>query len=58
MRLEEALKQIDDMNLRNVEINPSEMTLEEIARLRFTTLSEYEEKLVNEELIKRGVIDA
>lgn len=58
MTLEEALQQVEDLNLKKVEkIDPSKMTLEELSRLRFTWLSEEESKAVREELRKRGIIN-
>lgn len=56
MELSEALAQIDALNLKKSEkFIPSEMTNEELARLRFTWVSPEEEELVIAELRKRGL---
>lgn len=56
MELLEALAQIDSLNLKKLEkLIPSQMTDEELARLRFTWVSPEEEELVMAELKKRGL---
>lgn len=56
MNLEEALKQVSSWNLKKpVPLIPSEMTDEELARLRFTWVSPEDEVLVMDELKKRGL---
>ncbi|WP_313093920.1 hypothetical protein [Streptococcus parasuis] len=56
MELSEAVAQIDALNLKKSEkFIPSEMTNEELARLRFTWVSPEEEELVIAELRKRGL---
>lgn len=55
MTLEEALEEVKSWNLpKPIPIVPSEMTDQELARLRFTSVSPEEEELVMEELKKRG----
>ena len=56
MNLEEALKEVSGWNLKKTApLIPSEMTDEELARLRFTWLSPEDEDLVMDELKKRGL---
>nr|DAR59650.1 MAG TPA: hypothetical protein [Caudoviricetes sp.] len=56
MILEEALKEVSSWNLKKpAPLNPSEMTDEELARLRFTWVSPEDEVLVMDELKKRGL---
>lgn len=56
MNLEEALKQVSSWNLKKpAPLIPSEMTDEELARLRFTWLSPEDEDLVVDELKKRDL---
>lgn len=56
MNLEEALKQVSSWNLKKpAPLNPSEMTDEELARLRFTWVSQEDEALVMNELERRGL---
>ena len=56
MELSEAVAQMDALNLKKSEkFIPSEMTNEELARLRFTWVSPEEEELVIAELRKRGL---
>lgn len=56
MNLEEALKEVSSWNLKKpTPLIPSEMTDEELARLRFTWLSPEDEVLVMDELKKRGL---
>lgn len=55
MTLEEALEEVKSWNLpKPAPLVPSEMTDQELARLRFTSVSPEEEELVMEELKKRG----
>lgn len=55
MDLEDALKEVEKWNLKKPEpLNPSKMTNEELARLRFTSVSSSEEEVVMKELKKRG----
>ena len=57
MNLEEALKQVSSWNLKKpASLIPSEMTDEELARLRFTWVSPEDEVLVMDELKKRGLV--
>ena len=46
MNLSEAFSQIDSMGLSSPKLIPSEMTDEELARLRFTWISSEDEELV------------
>lgn len=56
MILEEALKEVSGWNLKKpAPLIPSEMTDEELARLRFTWVSPEDEVLVMDELKKRGL---
>ena len=55
MNLSEAFSQIDSMGLSSPKLVPSEMTDEELARLRFTWISPEGEELVMAELRKRGL---
>ena len=56
MNLEEALKEVSGWNLKKpAPLIPSEMTDEELARLRFTWVSPDDEVLVTDELKKRGL---
>lgn len=56
MNLEEALKQVSNWKLKKpAPLIPSEMTDEELARLRFTWVSPEDEKLVINELKRRGL---
>lgn len=56
MNLEEALKEVSGWNLKKTApLIPSEMTDEELARLRFTWVSPEDEVLVMDELKKRGL---
>ena len=55
MNLSEAFSQIDSMGLSSPKLVPSEMTDEELARLRFTWISSEDEELVMAELRKRGL---
>ena len=55
MDLSEAFSQIDSMGLSSPKLVPSEMTDEELARLRFTWISSEDEELVMAELRKRGL---
>ena len=56
MNLEEALKQVSSWKLKKSDpLVPSEMTDEELARLRFTWVSPEDEKLVINELKRRGL---
>ncbi len=55
MNLSEAFSQIDSMGLSSPKLIPSEMTDEELARLRFTWISSEDEELVMAELRKRGL---
>lgn len=55
MNLSEAFSQIDSMGLSSPKLVPSEMTDEELARLRFTWISPEDEELVMAELRKRGL---
>lgn len=56
MNLEEALKEVSGWNLKkSAPLIPSEMTDEELARLRFTWVSPEDEVLVMDELKKRGL---
>ena len=56
MILEEALKEVSNWNLKKpAPLTPSEMTDEELARLRFTWVSPEDEVLVMDELKKRGL---
>lgn len=56
MNLEEALKQVKSWNLKTTPLIPSEMTDEELARLRFTWVSPEDEELVMNELKRRGLV--
>lgn len=57
MNLEEALKQVSSWNLKKpAPLIPSEMTDEELSRLRFTWVSPEDEELVMNELKKRGLV--
>lgn len=57
MNLEEALKQVNSWNLKKpVPLIPSEMTDEELARLRFTWVSPEDEEDIMVELKKRGLV--
>ena len=56
MNLEEALKQVISWNLKTAPLIPSEMTDEELARLRFTWVSPEDEELVMNELKRRGLV--
>ena len=56
MNLEEALKQVNSWNLKTAPLIPSEMTDEELARLRFTWVSPEDEELVMNELKRRGLV--
>ena len=56
MNLEEALKQVNSWNLKTAPLIPSEMTDEELARLRFTWVSPEDEELVMNELKGRGLV--
>ena len=55
MNLSEAFSQIDSMGLSSPKLIPSEMTDEELARLRFTWISSEDEELVMAELRKRDL---
>ena len=56
MNLEEALKQVSSWDLKKpAPLTPSEMTDEELARLRFTWVSPEDEELVMNELKRRGL---
>lgn len=56
MNLEEALKQVSSLNLKKpAPLTPSEMTDEELARLRFTWVSPEDEEAIMAELKKRGL---
>lgn len=56
MGLSETLAQIEALNLRQAApLVPSEMTDEELAKLRFTFVSLEDEEMVMEELKKRGL---
>ena len=56
MNLEEALKQVSSWNLKKpAPLIPSEMTDEELSRLRFTWVSPEDEELVIYELKRRGL---
>ena len=55
MNLSEAFSQIDSMGLSSPKLIPSEMTDEELARLRFTWISPEDEELVMAELRKRDL---
>lgn len=56
MNLEEALRQVSSWDLKNpAPLIPSEMTDEELARLRFTWVSPEDEELVMNELKRRGL---
>ncbi|MFS9215913.1 hypothetical protein [Streptococcus infantis] len=56
MNLEEALKQVSSWNLKKpAPLIPSEMTDEELSRLRFTWVSPEDEELVMNELKRRGL---
>lgn len=55
MNLSEAFSQIDSMGLSSPKLVPSEMTDEELARLRFTWITSEDEELVMAELRKRGL---
>lgn len=55
MELEEALAELKSWNLKkSPPLKPSEMTDKELARLRFTSVSQEEEEAVIVELKKRG----
>ncbi|MCQ9210110.1 hypothetical protein [Granulicatella seriolae] len=56
MELDEAFAYIDSLNLKSEPIVPSEMTLEDIARLRFTFVSPEDEEAIELEL-KNVVLD-
>ncbi|MCK1257318.1 hypothetical protein MX099_05405 [Streptococcus uberis] len=57
MELSEAMAQIDKLNLRkSPKLIPSQMTDEELARLRFTWVSPEEEELVMADLKARGIL--
>ena len=56
MELEDALEQVKSWNLKKVApLVPSEMTDEELARLRFTWVSPEDEEAIMAELKKRGL---
>lgn len=56
MNLEEALKQVSSWNLKKpAPLIPSEMTDEELSRLRFTWVSPEDEELVMNELKRRSL---
>ena len=56
MNLKEALKQVSSWKLKKSDpLVPSEMTDDELARLRFTWVSPEDEELVMIELKKRGL---
>ena len=56
MELENALEQVKSWNLKKVApLVPSEMTDEELARLRFTWVSPEDEEAIMAELKKRGL---
>lgn len=56
MNLEEALKQVSSWNLKKpAPLIPSEMTDEDLSRLRFTWVSPEDEELVMNELKRRGL---
>ena len=56
MNLEEALKQVSGWNLKKpTPLIPSEMTDQELSRLRFTWVSPEDEELVMNELKRRGL---
>lgn len=55
MNLSEAFSHIDSMGLSSPKLIPSEMTDEELARLRFIWISPEDEELVIAELRKRGL---
>lgn len=56
MNLEEALKQVSSWNLKkSAPLIPSEMTDEELARLRFTWVSPEDEEAIVAELKKRNL---
>jgi hypothetical protein len=57
MNLEEALKQVSSWNLKKpAPLIPSEMTDEELSRLRFTWVSPEDEEAIMAELKKRGLV--
>ena len=57
MNLEEALKQVSSWNLKKpAPLIPSEMTDEDLSRLRFTWVSPEDEELVMNELKRRGLV--
>lgn len=56
MNLDEALKQVSGWNLKKpAPLIPSEMTDEELARLRFTWVSPEDEEAIMFELKKRNL---
>ena len=57
MNLEEALKQVSSWNLKKpAPLIPSEITDEDLARLRFTWVSPEDEEAIIAELKKRGLV--
>ena len=54
--VQKVLDSIADLNLKSEPIVPSEMTLEDIARLRFIGVSPEDEDAIELELQKRGLV--